>query len=212
MLPVRVFFEKKGCAAYISHLDVQRAVIRALLRSGCRPAFTEGFNPHIKLAFAMPLSLFQESTYEIFDFSVLNDGITYEEILLRLRDVFPDELRPYAVSAPIKKLSSLKEASYDVFVNVSADSTLSDDNFLLTDDMKVMKKGKNGITEVNIRPLIHSFTVDDDDGQLILHVKCDCGSQSHLNVAYLCEWFGLRPEDYKVVRTGLYDGDGELLK
>ena len=81
MLPIRVFFEKKGCAAYISHLDVQRAVIRALQRTGCDFAFTEGFNPHMKLVFAMPLSLFQESTYEIFDVTLLDDNETYPEVL-----------------------------------------------------------------------------------------------------------------------------------
>ncbi|MBP5238124.1 MAG: DUF2344 domain-containing protein, partial [Clostridia bacterium] len=33
MLPVRVFFKKQGVAAYISHLDLQRTVFRAILRS-----------------------------------------------------------------------------------------------------------------------------------------------------------------------------------
>ena len=97
MLPIRVFFEKKGCAAYISHLDVQRAVIRALQRTGCDFAFTEGFNPHMKLVFAMPLSLFQESTYEIFDVTLLDDNETYPEVLEKLQSVFPAEIMPLSL-------------------------------------------------------------------------------------------------------------------
>ncbi len=209
MLPVRVFFEKKGCAAYISHLDVQRAVIRALLRTGYSLAFTEGFNPHLKLVFAMPLSLFQESTYEIFDFTVLNDGVSYDDVLKRLCEVFPGELRPLSAAAPVKKLSTLRAASYDIFT-ASSEALLS--TVLPESGMTVMKKGKNGITETDIRPLIKDFAVEALPDGAVMHVRCDCGSQSHLNVAYLCDWLGIAPEDCTIVRTGLYDDCGELLK
>ena len=58
MLPVRVFFEKKDMARYISHLDLQRAVRRAVERSGLTVRQTEGFNPHPKMVFSMPLSMY----------------------------------------------------------------------------------------------------------------------------------------------------------
>ena len=50
-----------------------RAVTRALLRSELPIVYTEGFNPHPKLVFALPLSIYQESEYEIFDIAV-EDG------------------------------------------------------------------------------------------------------------------------------------------
>ena len=40
MLSVRVFFEKKNGAKFISHLDLNRAVMRILVRTGLPVVFT----------------------------------------------------------------------------------------------------------------------------------------------------------------------------
>ena len=82
MLPVRVFFEKKDMARYISHLDLQRAVRRAVERSGLTVRQTEGFNPHPKMVFSMPLSMYQESLCEFVDMEM--DGAGYDEIVYRI--------------------------------------------------------------------------------------------------------------------------------
>ena len=61
LITVRIRFEKTGEAAYISLLDLQRVFHRILKRSGLPVYYTQGFNPHIYLSFACPLSLGQES-------------------------------------------------------------------------------------------------------------------------------------------------------
>ena len=43
----RVFYTKTGRLKYISHLDVNRLMQRALKRSGLPVWYSEGFNPHI---------------------------------------------------------------------------------------------------------------------------------------------------------------------
>ena len=48
-------------ASYISLLDMQRVMQRVLKRSGLPVWHTLGFNPHIYMTFACPLSLGQES-------------------------------------------------------------------------------------------------------------------------------------------------------
>ena len=66
---VRLFYSKTGSAKYISHLDTMRAFQRAFRR--CRDLdfwYTEGFNPHLYLTFALPLSLGYESGAETVDF------------------------------------------------------------------------------------------------------------------------------------------------
>ena len=70
-------FEKRGILRYISHLDLQRAMTRLLLRTDLPIVFSEGFNPHPKLTFAQPLSIFQESVCEIAVFRM--DGPPPEE-------------------------------------------------------------------------------------------------------------------------------------
>ena len=56
-LPVRIFFVKEGPSKYMSHLDLMRCMTRTLRRAGVPIWYTEGFNPHPFMTFAMPLSL-----------------------------------------------------------------------------------------------------------------------------------------------------------
>ncbi len=65
MTTVRVWFTKTGEAAYISLLDLQRVMQRALKRARLPVWYTQGFNPHIYMTFAAPLALGQESLVEI---------------------------------------------------------------------------------------------------------------------------------------------------
>ncbi|MBR6754287.1 MAG: TIGR03936 family radical SAM-associated protein, partial [Clostridia bacterium] len=52
-----VIFEKSERLRHIGHLDLMRAMQRALRRSGLPIAFSQGFNPHVLLNFAAPLSV-----------------------------------------------------------------------------------------------------------------------------------------------------------
>ena len=52
-----VVFEKGETLRYIGHLDLMRAMQRALRRSGLPIRYSNGFNPHIRLSFAAPLSV-----------------------------------------------------------------------------------------------------------------------------------------------------------
>lgn len=54
---LRLTFGKEGAARYISHLDLARALERALNRAGLPVAYTQGFNrrPRLSLAAALPL-------------------------------------------------------------------------------------------------------------------------------------------------------------
>ena len=49
-------FEKGIRLRHIGHLDIQRAMMRALRRSGLPVAYSNGYNPHILLTFASALS------------------------------------------------------------------------------------------------------------------------------------------------------------
>ena len=61
MTTIRVWFTKTGEASYISLLDLQRVMQRALKRSGLPGWSTLGCNPHSYMTFAAPLSLGQDA-------------------------------------------------------------------------------------------------------------------------------------------------------
>ena len=52
-----VVFEEGEALRHIGHLDLMRTMQRALRRSNLPIKYSNGFNPHIRLSFAAPLSV-----------------------------------------------------------------------------------------------------------------------------------------------------------
>ena len=73
---------------YISHLDFARTVERALRRAKLPVAYSEGFNPHVKLSFASALSLGVIGLQEYFDVELTSE-IDEQEFVNRLSSVLP---------------------------------------------------------------------------------------------------------------------------
>lgn len=64
---VRVYFRKTGRLAMLSHLEVARALERAVRRAGLPYAISQGFSPHMKIAFGAALPVGVGGTRECFD-------------------------------------------------------------------------------------------------------------------------------------------------
>ena len=79
MREVRLVFSKTDRCKYISHLDINRCMSRALSRAEIPLWFTEGFNPHPYMSFSLPLSLGVESLCESVDLRIVGE-ITNDEI------------------------------------------------------------------------------------------------------------------------------------
>lgn len=78
----RVRFEKRDALRFISHHDLMRVFELALRRSGLKVAFTQGFNPHPRLSFALALPLGVESFDELVDIDLEHADLPPEPSLL----------------------------------------------------------------------------------------------------------------------------------
>ena len=97
---VRVFFKKTGRMKFISHLDLQRFMIRMIRRSGIPVWYSEGFNPHPYITFALPLSLGFESTYDVMDMRLDDDNFPLDKTLEMLKAVMPDGIELFGIGEP----------------------------------------------------------------------------------------------------------------
>ena len=89
-LTIRFKFYKKGALQYISHLDLQRPMARVLVRAGIPMWYTQGYNPHAKVIFGLPLSVGTESECEFIDLRIDKD-ISPAEVKERLnRELTPE--------------------------------------------------------------------------------------------------------------------------
>jgi len=135
---VRIFFSKRNNAKYISHLDLYRAMSRALKRADLPVWITEGFNPHIYMTFASPLALGIEGVNEPMDFR-LTEPLDFDEITRRLDAVMPAGLRVNRASPPVHKAAEIAKARYEVkYIDV-----LRIKEFLSRDSIIIEKKGKS---------------------------------------------------------------------
>lgn len=87
----RVWFRKGERVRYISHLDVLRSWERALRRAELPLAYSQGFTPHPKLAFASPLPMGFASEGEVMDVT-LDQRVDIDEFMARLGEQTTEDL------------------------------------------------------------------------------------------------------------------------
>lgn len=160
MYNVRVVYQKKGRLKFISHLDIMRLMQRAFKRSGLPVWYTEGFNPHIYLTFALPLALGLESNCEIMDFR-LNEKYPFHEIVSRLNAVLPDGLLVISAAEPVQKITEIESADYYVVFSDAPNYLERFTDFLAQDQILTQKKTKKGISEIDLKPEIQLLKLKD---------------------------------------------------
>lgn len=92
MFKYRAEITKDEEVRYISHLDYAALIERAICRAKLPAAYSEGFNPHMKLAFASALAVGVISEAEYMDFE-LKEELAVEEVEARLSQSLPGGVR-----------------------------------------------------------------------------------------------------------------------
>ncbi len=207
--PIRVVWQKTGNAKYISHLDTQRAITRALTRSGLPLYYSQGFNPHIKLVFALPISIYQECLYDVFDIALEHD-LPMSQILPALQRAMPDCMQAISVSRPIKKLKDLAYATYKIELTTAM--TAEEVKDALSGAVTVEKKTKKKVETTDISPMIKSINVTQAPSGVELTATLSAAPNAYLNPKYLVDFLGDRVTSDKITRTALLDDSGKLYK
>ena len=84
----RAQIRKGSETAFLSHLEYMKLFMSALLRSKLPAAYSEGFNPHLKVSFATALGVGVTSDCEYVDF-ILNENISADEVMEKLNLQLP---------------------------------------------------------------------------------------------------------------------------
>lgn len=158
-------YKKFGRAKYISHLDMVRVFNRVFRRGNIPVYYSEGFNPHPKIAFALPLSVFYESECEILLFSVTED-LSAEEITKRFNSAMPEGLEIVEVIPGKPDIKKLSFCLYNVYCNLPTQAEI--DKFLSLNSMVVPKKTKSGIKDTDIRGDIADIKLEENCMSMLL--------------------------------------------
>lgn len=211
---VRVFYEKTGDMKFISHLDINRFMIRMIKISKVPVWYSEGFNPHPYITFALPLSLGFESTYEIMDIRLDDDTFANELVFNSLKSVVPHGIKILKVCDPVMKAGEISSAEFVIeFKNCSDKLREQFFSFLNdNDEILIEKKSKKGkINTINISSMIYNFNFINNE----LKLKLAAGGKDNLNPKLLLDAFtkatGVSLPDYSIKRTMIFSGDTEFI-
>lgn len=208
MKTVRMLFSKTGRARFISHLDLNRTMIRAVRRAGIPLWYTEGFNRHPYITFAAPLSLGYEGLSEAMDLR-LESEMPWNELIVRLNGVMPEGLRVYDAFEARMKAGELKAAGYTLDFGCPAAPV---EALLVQPEIPVEKlTKKKEIKTLDIRPAFTDAELCEMPDGCRMTVTLPCGGDGTVNpslfVTALREKTG-QDTPCRVVRTALYGPNG----
>ena len=217
----RLLFEKTGDAVWMSHLDLMRLMQRAFKRAGLNLTHTQGYNPRPSVSIALPLSVGVESVCELLDFDLTDDSVSCEEICERLNNALVAGVRVRQVYDSGRKIRDL--ALLDCCVTLEYDGGVPEDalthlnELFARESVTVEKKGKNGITEQNIIPMIRSIGAElADDNTVCVHARICCQNPT-LNPALITAAISrylphLQPDHSVCRRLEIYDTNEKIFR
>ena len=203
---VRVRFSKGEPMLYISHLDMAKSVMRAVMKSHLPLWYSEGYNPIPHLVFSPPLSVGCGGDCEVLDFKLIRD-VEDGEIFSRLSDAVPDGVTVSEVYTQQGRLRDIAFAEYDIEFHSVA---LPDDELaelirtlpgMFLSPVILMKRSKRGEREVDISPLVRSVSVIADGDTLTVTAVTSAASDSYLNPEYIARAVSDR---YRLSADGIY--------
>ena len=218
---VRICFRKVGNLQYISHLDLQRTVARVLVRAKIPMWYTQGFNPHAKVIFGLPLSVGSESECEFIDLRLDRD-IPPSAVKEQLNRELTHELCVVDAYEPRRAFAEIAWAKYEICLRLEkadAQTASALQELFTTAPLNVIKKTKSGEKETDIIPLIRSVRVVHPSGgnELRISAVLSAGMTNHLNPELLIKAAKDRgliltgdpsKETYTILRTHVYLADG----
>ena len=216
---VRVKFRKVGNLQYISHLDLQRSFARILVRAGLPLWYTQGFNPHIKMVFGMPLPVGCESECEYLDIRLERD-MSNEEIKARLNAELTAELAVSEVYVPTRKFTDVAFAAYDFTLHTAGadeDMAARVRAVLQKSPLTVLKKSKSGEKEIDLSAYIRTADARYADGNIEMRAVLAAGEGNYVSpealVTVLRRELGILSvnpveEYYHIVRRRVLLADG----
>ena len=166
---LRFVFSKSGPTRYIGHLDMARALERALNRAKIPLAYTQGYNKRPRMQLADPLPLGFTSECEIADIwlmEAMEPDVAKEQMMSKMAPgIAIFEVKEIPLSSPAAQTLTA-EALYEAVILdpvEKADLQARIDDFVTADTVERERRGK----VYDLRPLVLDLAlVEMEDGAL----------------------------------------------
>ncbi len=207
---VRIFFEKMGESAYISHLDLQRVMSRALRKSGIPVWYSQGFNPHIYMSFSLPLPLAQQSLCESVDVKTESeeDLSVYKDAL---NSALPRGIRVLDIAPPVYTADKITQCKYEITYPQTQDVKSAIIGYNAAESAVVCRKTKRSEQDFDLKSVL--YEIGDEmlvQGTNGICVRLPAGGNININpvllAGFLSENFGLDAKMASIIRMEIWAG------
>ena len=201
VLKARIKFRKYGAMKFIGHLDVMRFFQKVMRRADIPIAFSGGYSPHMIMSFANPLGVGVTSDGEYFDIE-LTQEIDMEQAVERMNSTMVEGIEVVnmvQISDEKKRtgMSIVAAADYLSYLRhgeFPADWKEKAETFMDQPEISIVKKTKKSEKEVDIKPMIYKFGVQDD----CVFMQVATGSVENLKpevvMQAFCQYLGMDVE------------------
>ncbi len=190
-MKIRIKFRKWGSMKFIGHLDMMRYFQKAIRRAGIDICYSEGFSPHQIMSFAAPLGVGITSDGEYFDIEV-NSSPSTEAAIKALNETMVEgvEVIGYvrlldhaktamAIVAAADYKLSIKEG-YSLPYAASEWSAMVKEYFAGAESFVIVKQTKKSEREVDLKPLVYDFNVQEEESGPGFFLKVSTGSVDNI--------------------------------
>ena len=193
-------FKKGPDIKFVAHLDLMRSIQRTFKRAALPVEYSNGFNPHMRLSIAQPLSVGMHSTGEYLDIE-FGEEVNVEEIQRRFNESSTESIKLLKVAlikGPYDKdgkkipqsMSAIDAASYEIRIKYTDVNGLEEKLLELSgqEEWNIIKKTKSGEKDTNIRPMVKEFKFEIKNNVLCIYVLISCGSRENLSSELVSEY------------------------
>lgn len=219
MAEYRVCFSKGAKLQFISHLELIKAIERAIRRAGLPLVYSEGFHPLPKISFGPALAVGINSIDEYFDLRLLEEvnPVTVRE---SLNQTLPEGLEIIAAKQcrqHAKPLNAvINRAAY--LIELEADQEDLPEiikrchELMSLPEIFVNRNDKNGQKLVNIRPWLHNLTTETINKQrMLINFTGEIGSGGNLRPNDILSLIFYPVEILNIARIGLWRAEKEII-
>lgn len=205
---LRITFARDGGVRYLSHLEMMRAWERVLRRAGWRLAYSQGFNPHPKLSFAVALPVGVAARAELLDVQ-LEEPRSLGSASMELSREMPEGLEVVDVvevsvdAPPIQRC--LQAAEYSARCPAGTlDALIVEASRVLAAPSLPRGRAREGrVVEYDLRPMIQALWLEEESGYPMVCMRLRADAQGAGRADEVLRELGLDPADCQITRTRL---------
>lgn len=188
-MKMRIALTKQGDMVFISLLDLQTFLQRALRRANIPVAYSNGFNPHPKIEYGPSVGLFVKSRGEFLDITLKEpmDEATFIHSLAPQLPKGMEIVYARALQSQDKALSkAIRAAWFCLRYTTTMQDTEALESFFQNDALIIRKKNKKGIlVEKEVRPSLYAYTIRKEGSWIYVRLQLSQQPNMLINVSLL---------------------------